>query len=167
MEKKMIAHVCSLRRVSRVMKGGKVMRFSALVVAGDGKGRIGYGLGRSVEVAEAIKKAAKAAEKKMLFVPFKQGRTIHHDVCEKFGGSTVYIKSAKPGRGIIAGGSTRSVFEALGIKDVVCKALGSPNPHNVVKAVFKALESLQTPKKIARLRGMSVAGLFKVEEGTV
>lgn len=160
MEKKNIVHVCSLRRVARVMQGGKIMRFSALVVVGDGKGRVGYGLGKSVEVSEAVKKASRAAEKRMVYVPFKDGRTLHHDISENFGGSKIYLRSAKSGRGIIAGGTMRYVFEALGVKDVVCKSLGSPNPHNVVKAVFKAFGNLQSPRKVAKLRGIEVKDLF-------
>jgi len=167
MEKKIVSHVCSLRRVSRVMKGGKVMRFSALVVSGDGKGRVGYGLGRAVEVAEAIRKASRKAEKNMIHVPFKEGRTIHHDVNETFLSSRVCIRSAKPGRGIIAGGSMRFIFEAMGIRDVSCKSLGSPNPHNIVKAAFKAFKNLKTPKKVAKLRGLKVSELFKFESGVV
>lgn len=157
---KNIAHVCSLRRVTRVTKGGKAMRFSALVVVGDEKGRAGFGMGRSVEVSEAVKKASKAAEKNMMHVPFKQNRTIHHDVKEEYCGAKVYLRSAKSGRGIIAGGSMRFVFEALGIKDIVCKSLGSPNPHNVIKATFNALKKLQTPRRIAKLRGIAVEDLY-------
>lgn len=159
---KNVAHVCSLRRVTRVTKGGKAMRFSALVVVGDEKGRVGYGLGRSVEVSEAVKKATKVAEKNMIHVPFKENRTIHHDISEEYCGAKVYLRSAKSGRGVIAGGSMRYIFEALGIKDIVCKSLGSSNPHNIVKATFKALENIQTPRKIAKLRGLTVAELFKV-----
>jgi len=154
------AHVCSLRRVTRVTKGGKAMRFSALVVVGDEKGRVGYGLGRSVEVSEAVKKATKVAEKRMIHVPFKQNRTIYHDIYEEYCGAKVYLRSAKSGRGVIAGGSMRYIFEALGVKDIVCKSVGSSNPHNIVKATFNALQKIQTPRKIARLRDVAVADLF-------
>lgn len=163
-EKKNIVHVCSLRRVSRVMKGGKIMRFSALVVSGDGKGKVGYGIGKSAEVSEAIKKASRAAEKNMVHIPFKHGRTLHHDVYNKYCGAMVYIRSARPGRGIIAGGCMRFIFEALGVKDVVCKMLGSSNPHNVVKAVFGAFSNLQTPRKVARQRGVEVKELFAFKD---
>lgn len=154
------AHVCSLRRVTRVTKGGKAMRFSALVVVGDEKGRVGYGLGRSVEVSEAVKKATKVAEKHMIHVPFRQNRTIYHDIYEEYCGAKVYLRSAKNGRGIIAGGSMRYIFEALGIKDIVCKSVGSPNPHNIVKATFNALKKIQTPRKLAKLRDVPLSHLF-------
>lgn len=161
-----VAHVCSLRRVTRVTKGGKEMKFSALVVVGDMKGRVGYGLGKSVDVSEAVKKASRVAEKNMIFVPFKKNHTIFHDTCEEYCGAKIYLRSAQFGRGVIAGGSMRYIFEALGIKDIVCKSIGSSNPHNVVKATFNALKKLQSPRKIAKLRSVSIDDLFKVPEGT-
>jgi len=161
-----VAHVCSLRRVTRVTKGGKEMKFSALVVVGDMKGRVGYGLGKSVDVSEAVKKASRVAEKNMIFVPFKKGHTIHHDIDEEYCGAKIYLRSAQIGRGVIAGGSMRYIFEALGLPDIVCKSIGSSNPHNVVKATFNALKNLQSPKKIAKLRDVSVEDLFRVPEGT-
>ena len=161
MEKKNVYHICSLRRVTRVTKGGKAMRFSGFVVGGDEKGRVGYGMGRSVEVSEAIKKASKIAENNMIKVPFKENRTIYHDVSGEYCGAKVYLRSAKPGRGVIAGGSMRFIFEALGIKDIVCKSVGSSNPHNVVKATFAALKKLRTPKKVARMRSVEVSDLFR------
>ncbi len=163
-EKKNVAHVCSLRRVTRVTKGGKAMRFSALVVVGDEKGKVGYGLGRSLEVSEAVKKATKIAEKNMIYVPMKEKRTVYHDATTKYCGARVYLRSAKRGKGIIAGGSMRFIFEALGIQDIVCKSLGSSNPQNVVKATFLALKSISTPRKIAKLRNVEVVDLFKPRE---
>ncbi len=159
-----VAHVCSLRRVTRVTKGGKAMRFSALVVVGDEKGRAGYGLGRSVEVSEAVKKATKSAEKKMINVPLKQGRTIYHDIYHKYCGAKIYLRSAKKGRGAIAGGCMRYIFEALGVKDIVCKSVGSSNPHNIVKATFAALLNLQTPRRVAKLRNVPIESLLPIKK---
>jgi small subunit ribosomal protein S5 len=151
-EKKNVVHVCSLRRVTRVTKGGKAMRFSALVVTGDEKGSVGYGLGRSVEVSEAVKKATRAAERRMIKIPLKKKHTIFHDMYEEYCGAKVCMKSAKVGRGVIAGGCMRYIFEALGVKDVVCKSIGSSNPHNIIKAVFNALKNMRTPRSVALLR---------------
>lgn len=161
MEKKSIVnHICSLRRVSRVGSGGKVSRMSALVVVGDEKGLVGYGLGKSVEVPEAVKKASKIGQKNMIRVPFYKNRTIYHDISAYHCGAKVYLRKAREGTGIVAGGTMRYVFEALGVKDIVCKSVGSPNPHNVIKATFKALLNLQTPKKIAKLRRVELDSLF-------
>jgi len=100
----------------------------------------------------------------MIFVPFKKGHTIHHDINDKYCGSKIYLRSAQPGRGVIAGGSMRYIFEAVGIKDIVCKSIGSPNPHNIVKATFSALTKLQSPRKVAKLRNVAVESLFRVVE---
>ena len=162
---KNVAHLCSLRRVTRVTKGGKAMRFSALVVVGDEKGRVGYGLGRSVEVSEAVKKATRIAEKNMITVPFKNNHTIHHDIYEEYCGAKIYLRSAKPGRGLIAGGSMRHIFEALGIKDVVCKSVGSPNAHNVVKATFNALQKIRTARSVAKLRNVPLSHVLPPKYG--
>jgi len=158
--KKNTAHLCSIRRVSSVNAGGKTAKMSALIVVGDENGNVGYATGKAFEVPDAVKKATKAAEKRMLKVSFFKGRTVHHDIKAKHCGSIVYIRKAKKGTGIIAGGTMRYVFEALGIKDIVCKALGSSNPHNVIRATFKALSNLQSPAKIARLRKVEVKSLF-------
>ena len=162
--KKNVSHVCSLRRVTRVGKGGKTSRMSVLAVVGNEKGAVGYGLGRSVEFAEAVKKASRKGEKNMIKVPFYKNRTIYHDVNAKFCGAKVYLRKAKIGSGIIAGGCMRYIFEALGVKDVVCKSVGSSNPQNVLKATFKALSMLQTPTKLAKLRGIEVTNLFVDKE---
>jgi len=161
MEKKNVYQICSLRRVTRVTKGGKVMRFSCFVVGGDEKGKVGFGIGKSVETAEAFRKASKVAERNMIKVPFKENRTIYHDSSAEYCGAKVYLRSAKAGRGVIAGGSMRFVFEALGIKDIVCKSVGSGNPHNVVKATFIALKKLRTPRKVAKMRNVEVSDLFR------
>lgn len=153
------AHFVSMRRVARVGRSGKTFRSSVLVVVGDEKGRVGYGLGKSVEVPESIKKATRAGIKKMIHVKLFQNRTIHHDVKGKFCQSLVYIRKAKPGTGIVAGGAARYVFEALGIKDVVCKVLGD-NPINNVRAILKALSSVKTPKEISMIRGVDKSRLF-------
>ena len=122
-----------------MVKGGRRFGFSALVVVGDGKGRVGYGSGKAREVPEAVRKATEQAKRSMVRVPLRQGRTLHHDIQGHFGAGRVVLRAAPPGTGIIAGGPMRAVFEALGIDDVVAKSIGSCNPHNMVKATFEAL----------------------------
>lgn len=163
-KKSTVAHICSIRRVTSVGAGGKTSKISALVVVGDGAGNVGFASGKSSEVPEAVKKASRVAEKNMMRVSFYKNRTIHHDVSGRHCGALVYLRKSRSGSGIIAGGTMRFVFEALGIQDIVCKSLGSSNPHNVIKATFKALANLQTPKKIARLRGVDVKSLFLTKE---
>src|ERR687895_1501200 len=132
----------SINRVAKVVKGGRRFGFSALVVAGDGKGRVGYGSGKAREVPEAIRKATEQAKRGMIRVPLRQGRTLHHDIQGHFGAGRVVLRAAPAGTGIIAGGPMRAVFEALGIGDVVAKSLGTANPHNMIKATFTALTSV-------------------------
>lgn len=156
---KMLAQLVHMRRVTRVTKGGKNSRSSVLVVVGNEKGDVGYGLGKSVEVPEAIKKATRAAERSMIRVNLFENRTIAHDISAKYCSSLVYLRKAKPGTGIVAGSAARYIFESLGIKDITCKILGR-NRLNIVKAVFKALSSLKTPSEIAKIRGVSVHSLF-------
>lgn len=153
------AHFVSMRRVARVGSGGKTFRSSVLVVVGDEKGSVGYGLGKSVEVPESVKKATRAGVKRMIRVKLFENRTLYYDVKGKFCQSLVYIRRAKPGTGIVAGGAARYVFEALGVKDVVCKVLGS-NAINNVRALIKALSSIKTPKEIAEMRSVSKNRLF-------
>jgi len=162
--KEFASQVCSLRRVSRVKSGGKVLRFSALVVTGNAKGMVGYGLGRASETRDAIQKAERIAQKNLIKVPFFKNRTIFHDICEKYCSAKVYLRKSKEGSGIIAGGSMRCIFEVMGIKDIVCKSIGSSNPHNVVKATFLALKNLKTPRLVAQRRNKNMQDLFVNKE---
>ena len=124
----------SINRVAKVVKGGRRFGFAALVVVGDGRGRVGHGSGKAREVPEAIRKATEAAKPKLIRVPLREGRTLHHDVNGQYGAGKVVVRAAPAGTGIIAGGPMRAVFEALGVQDVVAKSTGSPNPHNMEKA---------------------------------
>jgi small subunit ribosomal protein S5 len=128
-----------INRVSKTVKGGKRFGFAALVVVGDGKGRVGFGHGKAREVPEAITKATASAKKKMVRVPLKEGRTLHHDGKGRFGAGKVNVRSAPAGTGIIAGGPMRAVFESLGVHDVVTKSVGTSNPYNMIRATFDAL----------------------------
>lgn len=145
-----------INRVAKVVKGGRRFSFAALVVVGDGKGRVGYGTGKAREVPEAIRKATDQAKRSLIRVPLREGRTLHHDIKGRFGAGKVVMRSAPPGTGIIAGGPMRAVFETMGVQDVVCKSNGTQNPHNMVKATFAALKSLQSPRAVAARRGMKV-----------
>ncbi|WP_180900985.1 30S ribosomal protein S5 [Martelella soudanensis] len=149
----------AINRVAKTVKGGRRMGFAALVVVGDGKGRVGFGHGKAREVPEAIRKATEAAKREMIFVPLRDGRTLHHDVKGRHGAGKVLMRSAKAGTGIIAGGPMRAVFETLGVADVVAKSTGSSNPYNMVRATFDALKSQVHPKDIAAQRGLKYATL--------
>lgn len=151
-----IEKLVAINRVAKVVKGGKRFSFSALVVVGDGKGRVGYASGKAREVADAVKKASEKAKHSMVRVPMRESRTLHHDSFGRFGAGKVVLRSAVAGTGIIAGGAMRSVFEALGIQDVVSKCIGSANPHNMVRATFDALLSTVSPRYIASKRGKRV-----------
>lgn len=147
--------VVSLNRVSKTVKGGRVMKFSALCVVGDGKGRVGYGLGKAAEVSEAIRKGLEDAKKHLVTITM-QGTTIPHEVMGKFGAGRVYMMPAPEGTGVLAGGAVRAVMEAAGISNIRAKCLRSNNPQNVVKATMQGLLSLRGPEEVARIRGKSV-----------
>ena len=151
----MITKVVSINRVSKTVKGGRVMKFAALIVVGDGKGNIGYGVGKSGEVPEAIRKGEGAAKKNMRKVCLK-GTTIPHEIVGEFGAGRVLLKPAAPGTGIIAGGAVRTVLELAGIKNIRAKCLRSNNPTNVVKATFEGLKTLRTAEQVAAIRDKSV-----------
>jgi len=156
----LIEKLVHINRVSKTVKGGKRFGFAALVVVGDGKGRVGFGHGKAREVPEAITKATAAAKKKMVRVPLKEGRTLHHDGKGHFGAGKVNVRSAPPGTGIIAGGPMRAVFESLGVADVVAKSIGTSNPYNMIRATFDALGTQTSPKSVAQRRGKKVADLL-------
>ena len=151
----LIEKVVYLNRVSKTVKGGRVMKFSALVVVGDGKGTVGYGLGKAAEVSEAILKGIADAKKNLTNVSLA-GNTIPHDIIGIFGAGTVMMKPAPEGTGVIAGGAVRAVMEAVGIKNICAKCLRSNNPQNVVKATMAGLTSLRSPEQVAAIRGKSV-----------
>ena len=148
--------VVAIKRVSKTVKGGRTMRFSALVVVGDGQGHVGAGLGKAGEVPEAIRKGKEAAVKNLVAIPIDENNSIPHDLIGNFGSSSVLLKRAGEGTGVIAGGPARAVVELAGIKNIRTKSLGSNNKTNVVLATLKGLTQLKTPEEVARLRGKSV-----------
>jgi small subunit ribosomal protein S5 len=156
----LIEKLVHINRVSKTVKGGKRFGFAALVVVGDGKGRAGFGHGKAREVPEAISKATAAAKKKMIRVPLRDGRTLHHDGNGHFGAGRVTLRSAPQGTGIIAGGPMRAIFESLGVADVVTKSVGTSNPYNMIRATFEALVEQTSPKSVAQRRGKKIADLL-------
>ena len=155
-----IERLVHINRVSKTVKGGKRFGFAALVVVGDGQGRVGFGHGKAREVPEAINKATAAAKKSMIRVALKDGRTLHHDGKGHFGAGKVTLRSAPAGTGIIAGGPMRAVFESLGVADVVTKSVGTSNPYNMIRATFAALAEQTSPKSVAQRRGKKIADLL-------
>jgi small subunit ribosomal protein S5 len=160
--------VVSINRVTKVVKGGKNLSFSALVVVGDGNGHVGYGMGKAREVSSAIKKGVEAAKKNIAKVPItEKGATIPHTVQGRYGSGSVLLKPASEGTGVIAGGPVRAVITAAGIQNILTKSLGSTTAHNVVKATLDALMRLKEPSRVARLRGKSVSEILGIEEKPV
>jgi small subunit ribosomal protein S5 len=146
-----------INRVAKVVKGGRRFSFAALVVVGDGRGRVGFGTGKAREVPEAIRKATDHAKHTMIRVPLRDGRTLHHDVQGRYGAGRVVLRAAPAGTGVIAGGPMRAVFETMGVQDVVAKSIGSANPHNMIKATFNALNNCMSPRAVAARRGKKVS----------
>ena len=152
--------VVSIKRVTKVVKGGRNMRFTALVVVGDGNGHVGAGLGKATEIPEAIRKGKEDAAKNLINVALDENESITHDFIGKFGGASVLLKKAPEGTGVIAGGPARAVIELAGIKNIRTKCMGSRNKQNVVLATIAGLSQLKTPEEVARLRGKSVEEIF-------
>lgn len=161
----LVDKLVSINRVAKVVKGGRRFGFAALVVVGDMKGRVGYGSGKAREVPEAIRKATEQAKGRLIRVPLREGRTLHHDIEAHFGAGKVICRAAPPGTGVIAGGPMRAVFETLGVQDVVAKSNGSQNPYNMVKATFEALKLLQSPRLVAARRGRKVSDILGPRPG--
>ena len=155
----MVDKLVGVRRVAKTVKGGRRMAFSAIVVVGDEGGRVGWGKGKAREVPDAVRKATDSAKRGMMRVPMRHGRTIHHEIEGRFGAARVILKPAVPGTGIIAGGPMRAIFEAMGMKDIVAKSLGSNNPYNLIQATFAAFERMETPRAIAAKRGLKASDL--------
>ena len=171
-ESEFVEKLVGINRVAKVVKGGRRFGFAAIVVVGDGKGRVGHGTGKAREVPEAIRKATEAARRALVRVPLREGRTLHHDMIGHFGAGRVVVRAAKEGTGIIAGGPMRAIFEALGVRDVVAKSVGTSNPHNMIKATFEALGRATNPRAVAARRGKKVSDLLgrreaDAREGTV
>lgn len=160
----LIDKLVSINRVAKVVKGGRRFGFAALVVVGDGKGKVGYGTGKAKEVQDAVRKATEDAKKKMVRIALRESRTLHHDIKGHFGAGRVTMRSAPAGTGIIAGGPMRAIFEALGVHDVVAKSTGTSNPHNMVKATFDALQTMNSPRLVAARRGLKVGEIVERRE---
>ena len=158
-EVELVEKLVAINRVAKVVKGGKRFGFAAIVVVGDGKGKVGYGTGKAREVPEAIRKATEYAKRAMVRVPLREGRTLHHDVRGHFGAGHVVLRTAEPGTGIIAGGPMRAIFESLGIQDIVAKSTGTSNPHNMIKATFDAFTRMASPRNVAAKRGKKIADI--------
>jgi small subunit ribosomal protein S5 len=156
--------VVYINRVSKVVKGGRRFALTALVVVGDGKGRVGIGMGKSQEVPTAIKKGVEDAKKNMFSVPLTEAGTLPHDIIGEYGAGRVLLKPATPGTGVIAGGAARAVLELAGVKDVFAKSLGTDNVLNIVKAVAEGLKEMQSPEAVSARRGISVAKIYGWKE---
>ena len=156
-EPELVEKLVGINRVAKVVKGGRRFGFAALVVVGDGKGRVGFGTGKAKEVPEAIRKATENAKRDMVRIPLRDGRTLHHDILGRYGAGRVQLRSAPSGTGIIAGGPMRAVFEALGVQDVVAKSLGSQNPYNMIRATISGLTKEWSPRMVAQRRGKKVS----------
>ncbi|MFQ6016892.1 MAG: 30S ribosomal protein S5 [Kiloniellaceae bacterium] len=159
-EPELIEKLVGINRVAKVVKGGRRFGFAAVVVVGDGRGRVGHGHGKAREVPEAIRKATEQAKRSMIRVPLREGRTLHHDIRARYGAGRVVLRAASPGTGIIAGGPMRAIFEALGVQDVVAKSIGTSNPHNMIKATFEGLMRSASPRMVAQRRGKKVSDLL-------
>jgi small subunit ribosomal protein S5 len=162
-----VESVIHINRVAKVVKGGRRFGFAALVVVGDGKGRVGFGTGKAREVPEAIRKATEQAKRGMIRVPLRDGRTLHHDVKGHYGAGRIVMRTAVQGTGIIAGGPVRAICEALGLQDVTAKSLGTSNPHNMVKAAFDALTQCNSLRAVAQRRGRKPADILGRPDGGV
>ncbi|HAQ33012.1 MAG: 30S ribosomal protein S5 [Alphaproteobacteria bacterium] len=165
-ESEFIERLVSINRVAKVVKGGRRFAFGALVVVGDGNGRVGFGSGKAREVPEAIRKATEEAKGSMVRIPLREGRTLHHDISGRYDAGRVRMRTAPPGTGIIAGGPMRAVFEALGLRDVVAKSVGSSNPHNMVRATFDGLTRILSPRSVASKRGKKLSDVVGCREST-
>lgn len=159
-ESGIVDRVVRVNRVAKVVKGGRRFGFAVLVVAGDERGRVGFGKGKAREVPEAIRKGTEQAKNRMVRIPLREGRTLHHDVEGRHGAGRVVLRMAEPGTGIIAGGPLRAVFEALGVRDVVAKSIGSNNPFAMVRATFDALKKQDSPQNVAARRGKRVGQIL-------
>jgi small subunit ribosomal protein S5 len=164
-EPELLDKLVHINRVAKVVKGGRRFSFAALVVVGDGRGRVGFGTGKAREVPEAIRKATDQAKRDMIRVPLREGRTLHHNVTGRFGAGRVVVRAAPPGTGVIAGGPMRAVFETMGVQDVVAKSIGTSNPHNMIKATFNALTSSLSPRGVAARRGKKVSDIVGRRRG--
>ncbi len=162
----LIEKLVGINRVAKVVKGGRRFGFAALVVVGDGRGRVGYGHGKAREVPEAIRKATEQAKRSMIRVPLREGRTLHHDIKGRFGAGHVVMRPAGQGTGIIAGGPMRAIFESLGVQDVVAKSVGTSNPYNMIKATFEGLQRSASPRMVAQRRGKKVSDLLGERRAT-
>ncbi len=165
-ESEFIEKLVAVNRVAKTQKGGRRFGFAALVVIGDGRGRVGTGHAKSKEVPDAVKKATDKAKRSMIRVPLRDGRTLHHDLKGHFGAGKVVMRQAPMGTGIIAGGPMRAVFECLGVQDVVAKVVGTNNPYNMVNATLEALKFMQSPRQVASRRGKKVSDVVAQREGT-